>query len=154
MNEREIYILSGEIQSGKTTRLREWLKDKKNVCGFLTPVIAGKRQFFDIEKNVYFNMEADEADRDIISTGKFIFSKKAFDAAEKIIEGGLNKNAGWIVIDEIGPLELRGEGFSMLLKKILQTEERNYNLVVVIRRSILDDAIKYFNIRNYNLLNI
>ena len=39
----KIFLLSGSIHTGKTTRLTEWIKNKKDVDGILQPVIDGKR---------------------------------------------------------------------------------------------------------------
>jgi hypothetical protein len=40
---KNIYILTGEIKSGKTTQLMLWASPQKNIDGILQPVIEGKR---------------------------------------------------------------------------------------------------------------
>src|SRR5436190_309118 len=101
----DIYIVSGPVQTGKTTRLMEWCSDKENVFGIATPVVQGLRVFYDLNEKTIFPMEADVEDKDILQIGKYIFSKSAFKKAEKIIVDGIGKSE-YLVIDEIGPLEL------------------------------------------------
>jgi len=149
----EIYVISGPVQSGKTTKLMEWCSDKKNVFGIATPVVQGVRVFYDLHEKIIFPMEADADDKDILQVGKFVFSKNAFLKAEKIITDGIDKS-NFLVIDEIGPLELKGEGFNDVLKNILSNENRNFKLVLVIRISHLNEVLNYFRIDNYHTLGI
>lgn len=63
-------------------------------------------------------MEFPLDDSDIYEVGRYRFSKKAFDQAASVIREGLD-GPGWLLIDEIGPLELKGEGFYHLLREII-----------------------------------
>ena len=74
----EIYILTGEIQTGKTTTLLNWIINKNNVCGILTPVIDSKRMFLNISNKELFEMEANLNEKDVLLIGKFLFSISAF----------------------------------------------------------------------------
>ena len=51
---KTVFILTAPIQSGKTTSLTEWIKNKTNVAGILTPVINGKRVFQNIKTGEQF----------------------------------------------------------------------------------------------------
>jgi nucleoside-triphosphatase len=138
---KNIIILACEKHSGKTTTLLQWVKDKENIAGILSPDINGVRQFYDIEQGSYFTMLA-TANEETLQIGKYVFSKASFDRANKILLAIKNK---FIIIDEIGPLELTGSGFTNTLKIILQN--KNYsNLLLVIRNELVKDLIEYFNI--------
>jgi nucleoside-triphosphatase THEP1 len=52
-----------------------------------------------------------------------------------------------LIFDEIGPLEIRGEGFSSLLKHTLQ----NYSgkLLIVLRSEIVEQAIEAFQLDRF-----
>ena len=149
MNDNKIFILSGPIQSGKSTRLMEWAMKEKNVKGIITPIVGNNRMFYNIDKKQFFAMESAAKEIDTLKIGKYFFSQYAFRKAEKIIEDGALNNEGWLVIDEIGPLELKGEGFNTVLKKILPIENKKFNLLLVIRESILEDILKYFEIKKF-----
>ncbi len=95
MNERVIYILTGKIQSGKTSALIKWSAGKTDIFGILTPVIDGRRFFMDAHSRIQFRMEAGETEKAILSIGRYNFSKAAFEHAAEIIRQSINKN-GWL----------------------------------------------------------
>lgn len=128
MPEKGIYLLTGPVRSGKTTSLVTWSENRNDVQGILTPVINGKRIFMDAASREQFPMEA-EGEEETLTVGRFAFSKKNFDKAIRIIRGAAGQ-ADWLLIDEIGPLELSGEGFDAVLKEILAVRNRKLLLVV------------------------
>jgi nucleoside-triphosphatase THEP1 len=136
--EQKIFILTGPLQSGKTTSLISWSEKKANVFGVLTPVIEGRRVFMDAHTREQFRMEATAEEKEILPVGRFRFSIKYFQKAIAIIRSGMDK-AGWLVIDEIGPLELKGEGFNEVLKEVLQKREQR---VLLVARDGLVPAIR------------
>jgi nucleoside-triphosphatase THEP1 len=150
MSKKSIYILSGGIQTGKTTALIKWSVNKNDVFGILTPVIDGKRVFMDAHSKNQFEMEADGTDVEIISVGRFRFSKLAFEKAIQIINDSVNKK-GWLVIDEIGPLELRKEGFYDVIKKSL--EDHPNQLLFVVRENLVDKTIMFFELKQPEIIN-
>jgi nucleoside-triphosphatase len=138
---KNIYILACEKHSGKTTALLQWIKDKENIAGILSPDINGERQFYDIEQATYFTMLATE-NEETLPVGKYIFSEAAFDKANSILLAIKNK---FIIIDEIGPLELASKGFADTLQNILQNN--NYlKLLLVVRNELVEDVVNYFSI--------
>jgi len=80
MSERSIYILTGKIQSGKTTALMKWAASRNDVFGIFTPVIDGKRFFMDAHTHDQFKMEADKTEKEALSVGRFNFSKDSFES--------------------------------------------------------------------------
>ncbi|HEX7845099.1 MAG TPA: nucleoside-triphosphatase, partial [Chitinophagaceae bacterium] len=137
-----VYILSAPIQSGKTTSLIEWAAGKQNIHGILTPVVNGKRVFMNAETKEQWPMEA-IGDEETILVGKFIFSKTGFQKAIQVIREAIDKK-GWLIIDEIGPLELRGEGFHPVLKETLL--HRHDNLLLVVREGLAEKTKAVFGI--------
>ena len=142
-----IVILTAPIQSGKTTSLINWSGARNDVHGILTPVVGGKRIFMNAQTREQFPMETTGSSvplrTDIIAAGRFEFSKKEFEKAIQIIRDAFNKN-GWLVIDEIGPLELRGEGFCDVLKEVLLV--RKEKIVLVVREGMAEQVKKHFSI--------
>ena len=141
----EVYIVTAPIQSGKTTSLINWAAGRQDVQGVLTPVVDGKRFFMNAATGVTFAMEAAEGDQDLLKVGRFVFSKEGFDKAIQLIRDA-KQSAGWLIIDEIGPMELRGEGFHDVLKEVLATPMEGRKIIIVIRKGLWEDVIKHFGI--------
>ena len=146
----EVYILTAPIQTGKTTSLVSWSEKREDVHGILTPVVDGKRMFMDAHTRQLFLMEAKEGEVDILTVGRFVFSKANFDKAIQIIRDAIDKN-GCLVIDEIGPMELRGEGFAEILKEVLA--QRKENTLLVVREGLAEIVKEYFQITNVTMSN-
>jgi nucleoside-triphosphatase THEP1 len=149
MSDRMIYILSGPIQIGKTTALVKWSAGRSDVFGILTPVVNGKRFFMDAHAQNQFEMESNDIEQEVVSIGGFKFSREAFERASHIIDHAINK--GWLVIDEIGPLELNKEGFYEILRKAL--ENHTHQLLIVVRESLLPRVTEFFQVKSYDVIS-
>jgi nucleoside-triphosphatase THEP1 len=139
----EIYIFSAAIKTGKTTRLLEFSSKHKDVYGILTPVLGGKRFFMDAHSKEQFLMESESGTVSVLHVGKFTFDAEAFKKASAIIRNGLKLKDGWLIIDEIGPLELNREGFYEVVNEII-SKPSQLKILFVIRDSILHKAIEFF----------
>ncbi|HKB43220.1 MAG TPA: nucleoside-triphosphatase [Chitinophagaceae bacterium] len=145
ITKRQIFILPGPIQTGKTTSLINWSAKRNDVFGILTPVVNGKRVFMNAQTREQFPMEAGESETEIMSIGKFVFSKTSFDKAQQIIREALDKK-DWLVIDEIGPLEMKGEGFYNVLKEILQYQPGEQKILLVVRETMIEKVKEFFGL--------
>lgn len=145
-----IFILTAPVQSGKTTSLVKWAEKRNDVYGIVTPVVDGKRVFSDIATKEEFPMEAVEGEETLL-VGRFIFSKTGFEKAVSIIRDAIDKN-GWLIIDEIGPLELRGEGFHDIVRKVLR--ERKEKIILVVREGLVQQVKDHFMIKATAIDNI
>lgn len=150
-----IYILSQPIQTGKTSMLQQWLHNYPNAHGILTPDINGKRMLYDISLKSYHTLQI-ETQEEGISIGKFTFSKTGFENARNIILQALHKNPEWLIIDEIGRLELdRHEGLEPAIGEAIALVKRKYtqvNLLLVIRDYLLQPAINYYQLSEAKIL--
>ncbi len=147
---QNITILTGSKGCGKTTSLLNYCNTHKNVVGILTPIINNKRCFYNILSKDFFAMKyASEANDEAISVGKYLFSSNAFSKANLIFQN-IDTGNNQVIIDEIGPLELRGEGFANSLKQLLQKDF--INLILVVREELIDEVIKYFALQNVQIV--
>jgi|CXWL01.1.fsa_nt_gi nucleoside-triphosphatase THEP1 len=153
-----ICIFTAPIQSGKTTSLINWSSGRNDVYGILTPVVMagpngeagpGKRVFMNAHTKQQFPMEATKDETEVLPVGRFTFSKANFKKAIQIIRDAVNKE-GWLVIDEIGPLELSGEGFAELLQEVLAL--RKEKLVIVVREGLAGQVKEKFGLDNISIL--
>ena len=138
-----IYILTGPIQSGKTTMLMQWSANRKDVFGILTPVVDGKRFFLDVSAKEQFGMEAEPNEENIFTVGRFVFSKRSFEKAINVLTKAFKEKDGWLIVDEIGPLELRGNGFHDAIMEILKMDI-DLKIIFVIRDTILEKALLFY----------
>jgi nucleoside-triphosphatase len=146
-----IFILTGPIRSGKTSALLRWAADKKSIGGILTPDINGERVFQILPGDQTLPMLANSEEEEVIEVGRFRFSKNSFQQAIQTIYRSLEEKKKWIVIDEIGPLELRGEGFTDVLREMLRNKERDYKILLVVREGIVEKVIDYFGMNDSKL---
>ncbi len=140
---QKIYILTAPIQSGKTTSLLNWSEKRNDVYGILTPVVNGKRVFMNAHTKEQFPMEAATGEKETLTVGRFKFSETGFEKAIQIIREPIPKDS-WLIIDEIGPLEIKGEGFSSIVKKVLT--DRNDKTLLIVREGLSNEVKTYFSI--------
>jgi len=151
MTDRKIHLFTAPKHSGKTTKLMQWSAHQSDVFGILTPVIEGKRAFMDAHTRQPFRMEATANEVDILVAGKYRFSKNGFETAASILLTAANQTKGFIIVDEIGPLELRGLGFCEAVKTLLNNKTSTVEIVLVIREELVTDAIQYFQLNRFSL---
>ncbi len=157
---KNIFIYSDKIKSGKTTKLFQWLAAQKNVAGILQPVIDGKRFFYSIVDKSIIQLEiSDEVKiglekNDLITIGNYNFLKSGFDKAKEILLRDFSKDYHWLIIDEIGPLELNNSGLEPAISKIIK-EKENFkgNILIVVRNKLLDTVIKHYKLEEYELFS-
>ncbi len=143
----KIIILAAPIQTGKTTSLVSWSEERKDVHGILTPLVNGKRMFMDVQKRHLFAMEAAGDEPEVLTIGRFVFSRASFEKANQVILDALSHH-GWLIIDEIGPLELLGNGFHDVLKRVLDTKTNKQNLLLVVREGLVEEVKSYFGLED------
>lgn len=145
-----IYILSRPIRSGKTTALRQWLGSRQDVAGILTPDVMGKRMLYNISTQQTFPLETSGNTDDIIQIGRFSFDAAMFDLARQILTLGAAAEPSWLVIDEVGKLELEQHtGLEPALSAIIrqyQSGQATGRLLLVVRDYLLTRAIRHYGL--------
>ncbi len=149
-----ITILSGPIRSGKTTRLMEALPLLSGAQGVLSPDRGGLRWLFDIATAKWIAFEAESsAEEQVIQTvGRFRLLEEGFQEARESVRLALHTQAQWTVIDEVGKLELRGQGMEpMISEAVVATQSGIYrgNLLLVVRDSLLHEVIGHWEISQW-----
>lgn len=146
----QIFLLSGAVHSGKTTRLTQWIKDKDNVDGILQPVIDGKRYIKIISSGEIRLLEilGDSDNKNIITIGNYKFSSESFNWTRNQLILSFQKSPHWLIIDEFGKLELDDKGLEPALGKIIY-ELKNYpiiNLIVVVRDYLISGFLHKYSL--------
>lgn len=152
---RAITIICGGYDSGKTTRMINVFNNLKmgEADGFacvkvlnaesqtlkyrLRRLTTGQEYDFIVAKNEY-QFYFDE----FFEFERFVFSTKTLRLAESVMEEAIrNPNIQSLFLDEIGVLELQGQGFSMILRKMLQCDK---DLFLCINQKNVDEIQEKF----------
>ncbi len=148
---KNVILLTGPKRTGKSTAIENWISRKAGgVAGILSPIINEKRHFKSIESGEQWEMEA-AANEAGLNVGKYTFSNAAFEkASEILLKAAQNEKGELLVIDEIGPLELKGEGLHSALKSILAMENGISDILIVAREGLVNDICTHFGISEKN----
>lgn len=154
-----VYIVAGGIDEGKTERMDALYHEKKQGDGFLSKKIFVDKDFVGYEivrlssgEKMPLAYKSDHVPGDwdeMYRVGPFSFSKKAFAFARQIIDEITEKGIEPVFIDEIGPLELRGEGFCAILNEVLN---RGKDVYISVRSHCVEDVIEKFNIQKHIIM--
>ena len=152
-----IIIFSKPIHSGKTTSLMRWCKDRENIEGVLMPDINGRRKMLDITTQVLFDAEITEESTELITeTGKYKFYTAAFESANDILLKAIDKSPAYIIIDEVGKLEMKEKGYYKAVVKLIELEKQKKlqsQLILVVRDSFVEDVIKFFDLNECKIID-
>ena len=141
-----VLLIHGEIGSGKTRRAAGWIEAEglagRPVAGVLALKSPAGRRLMDIATGEEVPLEHPAGDEVAVTVGRFQFRQAAFDWAVQHIDEALGQ-AGSVVIDEVGPLEMRGGGFAPLLDR-LERDHPTTRRVLLVRTSLLDAVADRF----------
>jgi iron complex transport system ATP-binding protein len=152
-NEHHIFLVTGGVQSGKTTfvsslveRLR---RDRLKVAGFLSQGIMkdGQRSGFtlvDLISGKQIPLASLNPQNGWTPFRRFFFNPEAWEEAESMIRDGLLEKPDLIVIDEVGPMELQGEGWSKILENL--AAKRPVLQLWVVRKQCLQEVTDLWKI--------
>jgi nucleoside-triphosphatase THEP1 len=136
----------------------DWIRTRNDVGGILTPDIRGKRKLFDIGTHRLYDFEKDTTDlMNTVAIGRYVFDAAIFKLAQKILTEAVEHKYGWIVVDEIGKLELHQQNglepvVSQLIKQY-QAPSATGNLMIVVRDYLLADCVKHYNLIEPAVIN-
>ncbi len=143
---RKTFIISGKQGEGKTTlanRVNKILKESKVITGgIIAPAyrIKGHRAGYMLEsageagKSVPLCHESDNLKEHL--PGRFVFDEKGIEYGEELLSEAGSRDCDLVIIDEIGPYELKGMGWDKAFEKLLNS--CGCNLLIVVRESLTD----------------
>ncbi|MDT0632645.1 nucleoside-triphosphatase [Rubrivirga sp. S365] len=138
-----IVVLTGPIQTGKTTALRRVFANGAipGAAGVLQPVINGRRHVLSLASGETRPLEAEPGD-EVVRVGRFAFSAATFAWARARVDSA-DSAGSWLVVDEVGPLELRGEGLADAVGPAIARARQpgSPRLLLVVRETLLDRAV-------------
>ncbi|MBI5401813.1 MAG: hypothetical protein HY959_00285 [Ignavibacteriae bacterium] len=152
-----IYILTGEIKSGKTTRLQKFIDENSNCDGIIAPEIDGYRNLVRIKSGETKLLEYLGGVPYPALTLKcnYKFLDSVFEWGMNELYSAYKQNPGWLIIDEIGPLELECKALDPMVSRILNEDSNNSNIILVVRKNMLEEVIEHYNLhkKGYKFIN-
>lgn len=159
--DKRVFLVTGPVQGGKTTFLSALaaLLKKRGLTpgGFLCPGTfdSGNRSEFYL-KNILTGVELPMGSaRETLQWFKyrrFWFNPGAFKVGEEWIRECLRQEAQIIVIDEVGPMELEGSGWSEILDDLVKQPVPLQ--LWSVRENILQEVMQRWNIHSEHLIRI
>ena len=115
--------------------------------------IPRARSFYPSRTHSNNRFEEKKTIDEIIEIGRFTFLKSTFDHGNRLLQQALTQELDWIVIDEWGKLEKKGEGFAQASETLIKAAlagKLKAKLVIVVRDTLLDDFMAYCHDLNPN----
>ena len=156
-----IFLITGAVNQGKSTYLLNLYQRLSQGDGFYNRKIYDQNRF--IGQEIIHLATGEARLLSIIDGfqspkwceechyGRFSFSKEGLDFGRNIIHNALSRQIQPIFIDEIGPLEICGKGFSKILTILLSS---SIELYLVVREKCLDSVLNKFEITDYNIIPV
>ena len=166
----QFFIVSGPSGAGKTTFLEHCLSKMQEkglrVGGLLAPTVDGRRRLqllgsaellrFQLNDGTPGDGSGQSSSTEIVDgvqVGNFCFDRDTFAAARSELHGLRElQSADWILIDEVGPLEFRGEGLEPALGDLLRAASRGElgppqpRFLIIVRPSLKDALVKTYDL--------
>jgi nucleoside-triphosphatase THEP1 len=157
----KVVIITGEVHQGKTTFARRIISDlleqKIRIAGFLSLGIDadGIRNGFNLldiesqkETELCTTIQADNKTK----LGQYYFNHEGFLRGNQILNFDNLSGKQLIVIDEIGPLELKGQGWSNSIDNLVRSTSLPH--LWVVRKSVVEKIFRKWNIGNVYIFDI
>lgn len=131
-----------------------WVSDRQDVDGLLSPDVDGVRQLYYIGTRSYVPFEARSAAEGVpvVHIGRFAFHAEAFAWARHVLTTTLARQPRWLVIDEVGQLELQGEGFEPAVGAAVgacRQASSTTGLLLVVRDALLEQAVAHYGLAGH-----
>jgi nucleoside-triphosphatase THEP1 len=145
-------IISGGVGEGKTTALHDLVATLKargiTAGGILAPRIIenGITTGYDI-LNIRSGIRTPFmrlAHPEIAGVERFTIYDKGHNAGLQALDPDNNSGSDVVIIDEAGPLELRGEGWSGRISELL--EKTDITIIVAVRKALVGKVMERFGI--------
>lgn len=156
-----IHIICGEINSGKTAKLKSIYDAEKKGDGFIARKVFRDSLFTGYEivrlstgESVVQSLKSEffpQHETPVYTRGPYSFFREGFSFADDIIDEIIIKGISPAFIDEIGPIELQGGGHHNRFEKLIRTDRAIY---FTVRDWCLEKVISFYSIKNYNLINV
>ncbi|MFW5974633.1 MAG: nucleoside-triphosphatase [Bacteroidota bacterium] len=157
----DIFILTGDVDEGKTTTARKITSLLKvggyQVAGFFSAKLqegANKHSYAveEISSGRQVLLCSPQADTGPVRTGRFYFSEEGLSFGRNILLQAAEQPPDLIVVDELGPLELNDKGWTPALEQVLN--QSSIPQLWIVREKLVNIIMRKWHIGNVIVFNI
>jgi nucleoside-triphosphatase THEP1 len=157
---RKIFIVTGAVGEGKTAwlvKLTGLLKERGISTGgilALRIMEEGKTTGYDItdirtgERTPFLRHTGDAT----MGVERFSMDEAGLKAGQRALDLSANRDMDVIVIDEVGPLELKGQGWSNRISRLLN--ESRAMIILAVRKNLTEEVIQKFGIAGAGVTDV
>ena len=148
-NTAPVMLITGETASGKTTLLQELLKEREikdsKICGFLSLSDAGKKEFYlyDLQTKTRHLLCDRMPGKGKQAVGRFYFYPETLETGKEILKNALSGDCAMIIVDEVGQLELSGDGWHDVLPALL---EAGKPVIWTVKKKFVNPVTEFYSI--------
>lgn len=161
ISKKNVVVVTGQIKSGKSTLLEKIIKQTKESklkpAGIISPAIIEQEKrkgymLIDLISDEQIVLSTIIENKELIRVGSYFFYPQSIENGKKWLQLDYIKNFDFVVIDEIGPWELKQHGWASSLNDIVRKYKKP--VILVVRNSILDRVIDYWGFSNPLIINV
>ncbi len=154
-------LIHGSKNQGKTTQVKQitqlLLNNNKSVMGFYSEKIMSDKKvigynLITIPQNKIFPFLSIVKNENQQQIGAFFIDDVAIKNGRKQIEKAITTQVDFVIIDEVGKLELNNKGWHICIEKLLS--EFNGKIILSIRTEFIEKAIKKWDLKNIKLISV
>jgi len=157
---KKIYLVTGAVGEGKTAwlvKLTGLMKERGISTGgilALRIMEEGKTTGYDItdissgSRTPFLRQTGDAT----VGVERFTMDEAGFRAGQRALDPSVNRTMDVVIIDEVGPLELRGQGWSDRIIGLLN--ETRAILILAVRKNLTEDVKEKFGITTAGITDV
>ena len=158
---KTVVLISGGIEKGKTSLVKEIIQELKqnniSVGGLFSPrIMEGETtvgyDVVDIMTNEQTGFLRIANDKNSCNIGRFTILTKGLEAGLHALNVVNNSNNQFIIIDEVGNLELENQGWAPKIEELLKNSESH--LLITVRDNLAERIIQKWNLNDYSIVKI
>jgi len=157
---KQIFILSGAQGEGKTTRCLEIVNQLKSQNESIGGIVAlgfwenNNRSGFelmDVQSTRKIPLAYREAKEGWVKIKSIYFNPEAIEKGETILRAAVQEN-DWIVIDEIGKLDLSGNLWGPIFSELIKIPNKIW--ILCVRDIFVEEVIQHWQLEKAKVLQL
>ncbi len=165
-----VKIITGKINSGKTTKLESIFHKNNLGDGFISKKIMigtdvfgfkakrlsdGYETMFMLHNRYFFEDKIISITDDDLTydyeIGPYKVLSKALKVIDETYKNLINDSVSPLYFDEVGKLEISGLGYARYIEKAM---ENNIDVYLVVREDLIDSIVRKFDIKEYLIVRL
>ncbi len=147
-------VVTAEPGAGKTSFVLAYLEDQarrgRRIGGVLAPAAfeRSRRVGYDLvdvaTQQRWVSCRTKPVGADWIRQGRYSFDPEGLHRAAGTIVSAVRSGDDLVAVDEVGPLEVRGDGLARAVRAALRDLQAPQELILVVRGSLLEEVVRAF----------